>query len=147
MESIEIIERFKRVVKGSQTMFAEEYGVSRCAISEIINGKRSISGNLMKKISKKGISLDWLLTGVGNVYVEQKNTVVAGVIGDLNAENGSINLNAEEGKMYVRNEAKQREGGNNALEYEIKYNAEVEKVVMLKNQIKVYEKMLLKQGV
>lgn len=54
----------------SQNQFALRLGVNQANLNQIINGKRPFGKNMQRRISSEfGISLDWLLTGEGDMRV------------------------------------------------------------------------------
>jgi SOS-response transcriptional repressor LexA len=68
--SMEYVNRIKLIMSSlglNQTKFAEKLGVSKGIISEFTSGARQPSKDFLFGISKLGISLDWFLTGEGEM--------------------------------------------------------------------------------
>ncbi len=71
-------ERLKILIdmKGLQpSRFADEIGVQRSGLSHIITGRNKPSVDFLQKLIQKyaDINVNWLLTGIGEPIVEQKN--------------------------------------------------------------------------
>lgn len=64
------IKEIRRILQLNQTEFAERLGVSRSIVSEFENDTREPSKEFIIALSKLGISLDWFLTGNGNIFIE-----------------------------------------------------------------------------
>ncbi len=76
MVNISIGEKLKEIRLDNvltQKEFSKELGVKQSYYSDLENGKREISTNVIRLLSERfHISSDWLLSGTGNRYIEQK---------------------------------------------------------------------------
>ena len=59
----------------NQGGLAQRLGVSKGIISEFASGSREPSKDFLFGISKLGISVDWFLTGKGEMFLEKNNAV------------------------------------------------------------------------
>lgn len=55
---------------GTQRSFAAEVGLSAPALNRYISGQVSPQIDVLIKFQKKGLSIDWLLTGTGTMYLD-----------------------------------------------------------------------------
>ncbi|MEL3908047.1 MAG: S24 family peptidase [Treponemataceae bacterium] len=63
------IKEIRRILRLNQTEFAEKLGVSRSIVSEFENDAREPSKEFIIALSKLGVSVDWFLTGDGEVFL------------------------------------------------------------------------------
>ena len=85
-------ERFSEIRKHlnmAQNEFAVFIGVQKSVVSEIEKNKREISKNVLMGVSSKcGVSIDWLLTGKGEPFLQEPT----GSQGTLPANSGSVKI-------------------------------------------------------
>jgi len=66
--SSERIKLIRKSLKMNQALFADYLGVTPSTVSEIESGSRDPSKNLLISLGEKGFSIDWILTGSGDMY-------------------------------------------------------------------------------
>lgn len=71
MEYPKQIEKILKKLSINQTGLANKLGVSRGIVSEFANGAREPSKEFLIGITKLGISLDWFLTGKGEMLIAE----------------------------------------------------------------------------
>jgi SOS-response transcriptional repressor LexA len=82
MGSIEFSARIKLLMKElglNQTGIAEKLGLSQGVISEFTSGSREPSKEFLLGLPKLGVSLDWFITGVGEIFIaknEKKHPLI-----------------------------------------------------------------------
>jgi SOS-response transcriptional repressor LexA len=72
MEFTDNIDKILKTLSVNQSALATKLGVSRGIISEFASGAREPSKEFLFGISKLGISLDWFLTGKGEMFLEKQ---------------------------------------------------------------------------
>jgi transcriptional regulator with XRE-family HTH domain len=78
------LKALRKHLRFSQLEFSRHLGCDQTYISAIERGQRGISAQLAKSIQTKfGVSLDWLLKGVGQMIVNE--TIYAGVNAGIDA--------------------------------------------------------------
>jgi transcriptional regulator with XRE-family HTH domain len=72
MEYANRIKAIMKALKLNQSEFAKTLGFSKGVISEFSTGSRKPSKEFMFGILKLGVSLDWFLTGNGEMFITSK---------------------------------------------------------------------------
>lgn len=100
MDANEIIECILDIVNLNQSTFLEKIGVSTSTFSEIKSGKTK---NISRRVATKIVdvypqfSIKWLMTGEGNMYVNNNTAPVFHNSGDnvTNHQNAANEINRE----------------------------------------------------
>lgn len=53
----------------SQSKFGKRFNLDQSYLSTILNGRRKISGTVLKAMAKQDIDIKWLLTGEGEMFI------------------------------------------------------------------------------
>jgi len=73
-ESPETIERLKQMLqyyRENQSKFGKRFNLDQSYLSTIINGRRKISGTVLKAMARQNVDIRWLLTGQGEMFMSQ----------------------------------------------------------------------------
>ena len=69
MQDAEVKERIRALVAsdgGRLKPFAEKIGIEPAYLSSLLTGQQGVSASIYRGISRRGYSIDWLLTGEGH---------------------------------------------------------------------------------
>lgn len=109
-------ERFNKILfilKKNPASFSREINVSRTTINKIISGENQPSSKVLIPLGEKlGVSIDWLLFGIGEMFVnpsigETKN--ISGDIGFLQIGDNRKNKNINNGNTVNESYSKVKE--------------------------------------
>jgi len=90
------IDRFILVRKHFTTKqgdFAELLEINQQSISDIERGKKKIQYEILEKIGKLGINLNWLLSGFGEMFVKENSVGVQKISGTINGHSNVVGNN------------------------------------------------------
>ena len=80
-------ERFRQILfflKKTEQVLANDINVSRPTINKIINGENQPSSKVLIPLGEKlGISIDWLLFGAGEMFINPPTTDTKNISGDV----------------------------------------------------------------
>jgi len=90
----ETIETLRHSLKITKKAFSEELGITQTSYTNYIQGKREIPTSLALKMQDKyDISIDWLLSGKGNMKLSENDVLLNGLSKIEQALYGSDNIN------------------------------------------------------
>jgi len=71
----ERVEKIRKNLNFTKKKFAEELGITQQAYINYAKGSRDIPSNVLLKINQLfNVSIDWLLTGKGSMYLQESST-------------------------------------------------------------------------
>lgn len=84
--------------KMTQSAFAQLVGVTQGYVTQMITGRKSISAKVINNITLKipKVNIDWLLNGVGGIYLESENEQLDAEVMERFSSNLSVLLPARE---------------------------------------------------
>jgi SOS-response transcriptional repressor LexA len=102
----------RKQLKLSQKAMSKELSVSQSAISQIEKGKTSPASELLQNISKAyNININWLLTGIGSMYITPiyesvelsgyKPSIIMPISGEISAGHPIENSSEQIGKIAL----------------------------------------------
>lgn len=109
-----MLERISRIIKSkkiSASQFADEIGVQRSSVSHVLSGRNKPSLDFVTKIinAYRDIDPNWLLTGSGQMYVEEtSNSDLVREVDKMDADAGQLSINVgreEEKPVYGHKKA------------------------------------------
>lgn len=100
MADLKLSNRVKQVritLNLNQSEFSSSLGVDQAYVSQLENGKASIRSKMILALSKKyKISIDWLLTGAGTMFInlndKQALNAIEKMLNELKNQGVSFNL-------------------------------------------------------
>ena len=66
-------------IKKNVTNLSKELGVSQSSLSKVANGENLPSAKILIPLSNKGLNVNWLLTGKGEMIIDQNMTTDPGI--------------------------------------------------------------------
>jgi transcriptional regulator with XRE-family HTH domain len=107
MDKNERIKTLRKKIKLTQSEFAKKIGVTESAICNYENGKRAISEQTLRSISREfNVNIVWLETGKGDIFLPEPE----GVLDELATQYNLNETEIEILKNYLSLSEKEREG-------------------------------------
>lgn len=96
----------------SQQVFAQAIDMSPASLSSIFNGRTKPTLNIVEAIKRKfpNVSVDWLMFGTGEMYMDNSNGSAEGNGGDVLGQEPSLNFDTNDSSDSHMMAAEQKRG-------------------------------------